>query len=188
MPAGLSVALMLSAQAAATPAYGPTPATSAPPPAAAPAKECTTPTVPDPKTREIVVCAVKPNGYRLNPDVLEARRLKKKGESVRPRNPHETYATHDCATVGPMGCRGQPTIDIFTAAAAVATMAGRLSKGQEIGSMFQTTPAKGDYALYLEAKRQREEQDAEKAAKAKAAQAQAHTQAQSAAGAPQSDH
>ena len=172
MPAGLSVALTLSAQATTASAYGPAPAPAAP--AAAPAKECKTPTAPDPNSREIVVCAIKPNGYRLNPDVLEAKRLKKKGESVHPRNPHETYANHDCATVGPMGCRGQPTIDIFTAAAALATMAERVSKGQEIGSMFQTTPAKGDYALYLEAKKEREEQEADKAAKAaqtKAAQA-----------------
>ena len=175
MPAGLSVALMLSAQAASASAYGPAPATAAPAPAAAPAKECKTPNVPDPNSREIVVCAIKPNGYRLNPDVLEARRMKKKGESVRPRNPHETYANRDCATVGPMGCRGQATIDIFTAAAALATMAERLSKGQEIGSMFQTTPAKGDYALYLEAKHEREEQEADKAAKA--AQAKAATAA-----------
>jgi hypothetical protein len=72
-----------------------------------------------------------------------------------------------------MGCRGQPTIDIFTAAAALATMAERLSEGQEIGSMFETTPAKGDYALYLEAKKQREETEADKAAKSKAAAAQA---------------
>ena len=108
--------------------------------------------------------------------------MKKKGESVRPRNPHETYANHDCATVGPMGCRGQPTIDIFTAAAALATMAERVSKGQEIGSMFQTTPAKGDYALYLEAKHEREEQEADKAAKA--AQAKAATAAEGAPPAP----
>ena len=53
-------------------------------------------------------------------------------------------------------------------------MAERLSQGQEIGSKFQTTPAKGEYALYLEAKREREEQEADKAANAaqtKAAQA-----------------
>lgn len=176
MPAGLSVALMLSAPVTA----GPVQATIAATPTAAPAKECATPTAPDPNTREIVVCAIKPNGYRLNPDVLEARRLKKKGESVRPRNPHETYANHDCATVGPMGCRGQPTIDIFTAAAALATMAERVSKGEEIGSMFQTTPAKGDYALYLKAKKEREEKDADKAAKA----AQAKAAAQGAPPAP----
>jgi hypothetical protein len=183
MPAGLSVALVLAAQAAAqtTPmpaqADGPVPTAASIATPTVPMKdaqrECTNPPAPDPNSREIVVCAVKPNGYRLDPDVLAARRLKKKGESVRPRNPHENYADHSCATVGPMGCRGQPTIDIVTAAAALATMADRLSKGQEIGSMFETTPAKGEYQLYLEAKKEREAAEADKAAKAKAAAAQA---------------
>jgi hypothetical protein len=183
MPAGLSVALVLAAQAAAqtTPmpaqADGPVPTAASIATPTVPLKdaqrECTNPPAPDPNSREIVVCAVKPNGYRLDPDVLAARRLKKKGESVRPRNPHENYADHSCATVGPMGCRGQPTIDIVTAAAALATMADRLSKGQEIGSMFETTPAKGEYQLYLEAKKEREAAEADKAAKAKAAAAQA---------------
>jgi hypothetical protein len=175
MPAGLSVALILSAQAAAASAYGPVP--TAAQASAAPVKdsprECTTPVVPDPKSNEIIVCALRPNGYRLDPDILAARRMKKKGESVRPRNPHETYADHSCATVGPMGCRGQATIDMFTAAAALATMTERLSKGQEIGSMFQTRPTLSEYQLYLEAKKEREAAEAEKAAKAKAAQARA---------------
>jgi hypothetical protein len=52
-------------------------------------------------------------------------------------------------------------------------MAQRLSKGQEIGSMFQTQPTSSEYQLYLEAKKQREEAEANKAAKAKAAAAQA---------------
>ena len=177
MPAGLSVALALAAQAVAAPAQAGGSASTAAPVAVAPIKdaprECTNPPASDPNSREIVVCAVKPNGYRLDPDVLTARRLKKKGESVRPRNPHETFADHSCATVGPMGCRGQPTIDVLTAAAALATMADRLSKGQEIGSMFETTPAKGEYQLYLEAKKEREAAEADKAAKAKAAAAQA---------------
>jgi hypothetical protein len=175
MPAGLSVALILSAQAAAATAYGPAPtAASVPaPPAKDAPRECTTPVVPDPKSNEIVVCALRPNGYRLDPDILAARRMKKKGESVRPRNPHETYADHSCATVGPMGCRGQATIDVFTAAAALATMGERLSKGQEIGSMFQTQPTLSEYQLYLEAKKERETAEADKAAKAKAAQARA---------------
>jgi hypothetical protein len=181
MPAGFTIALMAAqAVAAASPgsplAYGPD-QKAAPAPVAASVKEaqpdCTNPAVPNPNSREIVVCAVKPNGYRLDPDVLAARRLKKKGETSRPRNPHEMYADHSCATVGPMGCRGQPTIDIFTAATALATMAERLSKGQEIGSMFQTTPASGEYQLYVEAKKQREEAEADKAAKARAAAAQA---------------
>jgi hypothetical protein len=72
-----------------------------------------------------------------------------------------------------MGCRGQPTIDVLTAAAALATMADRLSQGKEIGSMFETTPASGEYQLYLEDKKEREEAEADKAAKAKAAAARA---------------
>jgi len=182
MPAGLSVAFMAAAQAVAAaspgspPVYGPNTKPASVPVAASlkeAQRDCTNPAGPNPNSREIVVCAVRPNGYRLDPDVLAARRLKKKGESSRPRNPHETFADHSCATVGPMGCRGQATIDVFTAAAALATMAERLSNGQEIGSMFQTTPTSSEYQLYLEAKKQREEAEADKAAKAKAAAAQA---------------
>ena len=182
MPPGLSVALVVAAQAVAAPspaspaAYGPASTSAAslgPTPVKEAQRDCTTPVAPDPSSREIVVCAVRPNGYRLDPDVLAARRLKKKGDSVRPRNPHETYADHSCATVGPMGCRGQPTIDVFTAAAALATMAQRLSKGQEIGSVFQTQPTSSEYQLYLQAKKQREQAEADKVAKAKAAAAQA---------------
>jgi hypothetical protein len=190
MPAGFSIVLVAAAQAVAAPSssYGPEPASvpaAASAPAAAPAKEvprnCTTPAVPDSNSREIVVCAERPNGYRLDPDVLAAKRLKKKGESVRPRNPHESYADHSCATVGPMGCRGQPTIDMFTAAAALAAIGERLSKGQEVGSMFRTQPTESEYQLYLDAKKQREQQEADKAAKARAAAARAaadstHTQ------------
>jgi len=191
MPAGFSIALVAAAHAVAAPSssYGPEPArapATASAPAATPAKEaprnCTTPAVPDPNSREIVVCAERPNGYRLDPDVLAAKRLKKKGESIRPRNPHETFADHSCATVGPMGCRGQATIDMFTAAAALAAMGERLSKGQEIGSMFKTEPTSSEYQLYLEAKKQREEEEANKAAKAKA------TAARSAADSTQTQH
>lgn len=121
---------------------------------------------------------MKPDGYRIDPDLLAARRLKKKGESVAPRNPHETYANHSCATVGPMGCRGQATIDMFTAAAALAAMGQRLASGQAIGPMFKTRPAESEYQLYLEAKKQREAEEIEKAAKVKAAAAQAATDTQ----------
>jgi hypothetical protein len=173
MPAGLSVALALLAQAGATPeAAGP--AVSPKIEASAPAKnQCTTPAVPDPTGRAIVVCALRPQGYRIDPDVLAARRLKKQGEAGRPHNPHETYADHSCATVGPMGCRGQPTIDLIRTVTTLAAIGDRLSKGQEIGSMFQTQPTSSEYQLYLQAKKQREEAEADKAAKAKAAAAQA---------------
>jgi hypothetical protein len=183
MPAGLSVVLVLLAQAATnvpvaaaqppSPTYGP--ATPAPAkPATAPVKtaerECA-PQNSDPKANEIVVCAVKPQGYRLDPDVLEARRLKKQGDAGRPRNPHETYADHSCATVGPMGCRGVPTIDLLAVAATVAKISDRLAKGQEIGSVFENEPHPSEYQLYLAAKKTREAKEAETAGKAKAAAA-----------------
>ena len=178
MAAGFSLMLAAAAQAVASPnsSYGPavaaTPAAANPLAKEAP-RECKTPAMPDPNSRDIIVCAERPSGYRLDPDVLAAKRLKKKGESIRPRNPHETFADHSCATVGPMGCRGQVTVDMFTAAAALAEISARLAKGQPIGPMFQTQPTSSEYQLYLEAKKEREEKDADKAAKARAAAAQA---------------
>jgi hypothetical protein len=52
----------------------------------------------------------------------------------------------------------------------VAEIADRLSKGQEIGSIFVTEPQTSEYQLYLEAKKEREAKEAADAAKkAKAA-------------------
>jgi hypothetical protein len=181
MPASLPVALVLLAQAAGEPpahAYGPPAAVPQPSATAAKTTDCS-PTIPDANSREIVVCAVKPDGYRLPPDVVEARRLKKQGgRGAQPHNPHETYANHDCARVGPMGCRGAPTIDLLAAAVVLEQIGQRLAKGQEVGSMFETDPHASEYQLYLEAKRRREEKEAE--AKAKALQAEAAAKAEAA--------
>jgi hypothetical protein len=119
-------------------------------------------------TRDIVVCAQR--GYRLNPDVLEAKREARSGG--RPRGP-QNYNYNNCASVGPMGCMGQnqPMINLIYAATVLGTMMDRLSKGQEIGSMFKTTPTLNEYQLYLEAKHRREAREAEAAARAKAAAA-----------------
>lgn len=177
MPVGLPVALLLFAQAATAadspePAYGPaatTPAKSAPPPSED--RECAP--QPNPKGNEIVVCAVKPEGYRLPPDIVEARRLKKEGITVRPHNPHETYADHSCANVGPMGCRGAPTIDFLAVAAVAAEISQRMAKGQPVGPVFETTPSSSDYQYYVEAKKEREAKESKAAADAAKARAQA---------------
>jgi hypothetical protein len=162
---GLPAALTLLAE-------GPAAAASAAPTKPA---ECS-PTAPDPNSREIVVCAVKPDGYRLPPDVVEARRLKKQGgRGAQPHSPHETYADHSCANVGPMGCRGAPTIDLLAAAVVAEQIGERLAKGQEVGSILKTDPQSGEYQYYLEAKHRREEKEAE--AKAKAVQAEAAAKA-----------
>jgi hypothetical protein len=186
MPA-LPAALLMLAQpaeaAASAPAnaspsvYGPAPeAPPKPAPINTAERQCA-PQNPDPNSNQIVVCAVKPEGYRLPPDVVEARRLKKQDQRGRPHNPHETYADHSCATVGPMGCRGAPTIDFIAVAATAAEISKRLAKGQEIGSIFQTTPSQSEYQFYQEAKKEREEKEAEKAAKAVADAARAKAEA-----------
>lgn len=116
--------------------------------------------------RQIVICAQRPQGYRLNPDVMEAKRLKRGGG--RPRNPHESFADRSCATVGPMGCRGAPAINLAAAAIAAAAMAQRAVKGENVGNMVVTDPQPSEYQLYLEAKRAREEREAQAAAAAQA--------------------
>jgi hypothetical protein len=173
MPAGLSIVLALLAQAAAVqpshPVYGPTaPVTKPPetPPKSADTRDCG-PQGTDPKSLEIIVCGPKPESYRLNPDLVEARREKKQGDAGRPHNPHESYAAHDCATIGPMGCRGGAGFNILAAAATAVEIANRLAKGQEIASLFVTDPHQSEYQLYQQAKKRREFVDAEKATKAK---------------------
>jgi hypothetical protein len=169
MPAGLPVALAFFAQAAAQ-AYGPAAPAAAKPVAAPvkPAERSCAPGPTDPDSREIVVCAPKPQGYRIDPDVLAAKRAKKQAQAGRPRPPN-MMKDHSCAVVGPAPCMDAPMINLLAAAATAAEMAERLSKGQEIGSMFVTDPQPSEYQLYLEAKRAREAKEAEAAAKAKAA-------------------
>ena len=146
------------------PSYGPAaPAPAAPKePAktASTADACKTP-VPSPDSREIVVCAIKPQGYRLNPDVMKAKREARSGG--RPVRPGQVPSGNNCATVGPMGCRGAPTVNFIAVAAVAAEISERLAKGQEVGSIFETDPHPSEYQLYIEAKKEREAKEAEKA-------------------------
>jgi hypothetical protein len=175
---------MLLAQAAAAGAVTAPPAT--PPPtsasaAAADLRQCSAAND-DPNSRQIIVCAPRPQGYRIDPDVLAAKRMKKKGDPGQARNPHETFVDHSCATVGPMGCRGGPVIDIATAAMTAATMVDKAAKGENVGKMWVTDPQRGEYQLYLDARREREAKEKEKAAKAAQAKAAAAATSTSSAG------
>lgn len=167
MPAGLSLALVLLAETAGS---GSAPA---PPPAAAKvepsAEDSCASAETKADTRTIVICGQRPQGYRLNPDVMEARReLRSGGRRKRP----ERFRDNACS-VGPQGCPSAG-INLIGAALTAAEMAARLAKGQEIGSMFVTDPQPTEYQLYLEAKRRREAREAEARA---AAGAKAKTQA-----------
>jgi hypothetical protein len=190
MPAGLSIAFVILAQAASGPsngdtagkAYGPVAEATPKPPAPAPGpadRDCSAANK-DPNARVIVVCGPKPQGYRLNPDVLEAKREMKNGG--RPKSQQERMQQPNSCVVGPAGCQ-YAGINLLGAAITAAQMAKRLSNGQEIGSMFITDPHPSEYQLYVEAKKRREAKDAAAAAKAAQAKAQKQsTEAESATG------
>jgi hypothetical protein len=128
-------------------------------------------------TTEIVVCAQKVEGFRIDPDVLKAQRIKKKNKARGP----ERLVDNSCASVGPMGCRGGAGINLVAAAITAATMLQRAASGGNVGEMFVTDPQPDEYKLYMQAKREREaaEQEAAEKAKAKAA-----TEAAKATGTP----
>jgi hypothetical protein len=167
MALGLPVAAALFAAQAAT---------AAPPPAASPPKaadRCPT-AGPPPTGNEIVICVQKPEGYRLNPDLMEARRQMKSGHVKRP----ESYKDTSCSSVGPMGCGPPAGINLMGAALTAAEMASRLAKGQEIGSMFETEKQPTEYEVYQQVKREREEKEAIAAAKKRLAERTAAAAAQ----------
>ena len=165
MPSGLSVALALAAQAAAGPVQPQPQAAEAPKVAAsAPADGCVAP-LPDATTREIVICAQRPQGYRIDPAIMEAKRRVHNGGRLRPP---ETMRDTSCQVVGPANCIGAGAgINVIGAAMVLGEMAARVAKGQEIGSIFKTTPTPTEYELYVQAKRHGEAVAREKVAAAK---------------------
>jgi hypothetical protein len=172
MPVGLIVAFAFAASSATGPGtYGPVQRDPPKPAAKASTGDSCAGINASADTREIVICAQRPNGYRLNPDVMEAKREARSGGA--PRNPHESFARNDCAVVGSMPCFNAG-INLLAAASTLATMAQRLAKGEEIGSMFVTDPTPDEYQLYVMAKKRREAKQAQaalEAAKANAAAA-----------------
>ena len=144
-------------------------------PGGAPGKAECSPKVPDLNSREIIVCAPKPEGYRIDPDVMAAKKAKRQALAGRPKPP-ENFKDHSCKVVGPAPCMDAPGINLLAAAATAAEMAKRLSTGQEIGSMFVTDPQTTEYQYYKQAKKEREAKEAaKKAAEAKASAAAAPT-------------
>ena len=190
MPAGLSVAIALFAQVAGAeptvtpaplpaPAYGPVPPAAAKPrpkPSVAKTADGCRTAPPSADATEIVVCAERPQGYRLDPDVRTAKR---QSRSSRPTRSTAHMRDTNCGSVGPMGCRGGAGINVLGAALTAVQMATSALRGENVGGMFVTDPQMSEYELYVAAKRQREAEEAEAAAKAasKAKAAKAQTEA-----------
>lgn len=170
MPVAASAALMLLAQAAAQPA-------STRPPVNAPVpRPSDTPDRCSPQSSDsniIVICSERQEGYRINPDVMEAHKeARSPGTPVRPGGkpiPH--------CTVGPQPCM-YGGVNLLGVALTAAEMAKRVASGQEIGSMFQTDPTPSEYELYKMAKQRREAEEAQQAAEAAAKKAKAAAAAQ----------
>ena len=166
MPVGTPIALMLMAQsAAATPANYGAEASASPPKQAASAPAPAGTCVPGQRTsnpNEVVICAPKIEGYRLNPDVMEARREIRGGG--RPTRPGPMGAKPRDCSVGPFGCGPQAGVNLVGAALTAATMLEKAAKGENVGQMFVTDPHPTEYQLYLAAKARREAREAEIAA------------------------
>jgi len=169
-----AAALLLAQAASSAPAPAATP--PAPPPKTVPPAQSDRCPPPSTDGSVIIVCAPKQDGYRLNPDVMEAKREVRSGG--RPARPGGTIIP-DCAHVGPAPCMSAG-INLIGVALTAAQMAERLAKGKEIGSMFVTDPHPSEYQLYVEAKKRREAEEEEKAAAKKAREKKAAQQQQAA--------
>ena len=161
MPIGLLVAIALLGQPTVNEPVTVASAKPAPEAAAEPGKPCKT-TAPSADATEIIVCAERPQGYRLDPNVMKAKRQ----VGSRPqRRTNVLMSDTNCGSVGPAGCAPTAGINLIGVALTAAQMAAKAVRGENIGSMFVTRPEATEYELYLEAKREREA-DAEAAAAA----------------------
>ena len=151
--------LMLMAAPAAGEAAAPEAEAGAP---AGDVAACRTP-YPDEDDKEIVICVERQQGYRIDPDVSEAKRQANRKKLKRP----ERFVDRSCASVGGHGC-GTAGINVLAAALTAAEMAKRAVTGGNVGEMFITDPQPDEYQLYLQAKREREAKKAAEAAKLKA--------------------
>ena len=201
MSAGLILAAAAMAQAADAPAVPPPappppsaqpapsygPAESAPPRTAASdpsaRKDCS-PDAPDPETGAIVVCVIKSDGYRLDPDVMAARDAKRHAEHGRPLSRSEHLVDTATPVGPPVGCpMGLGCVNLMGVALTAAQMAGRLAKGQDVGSVFRTGDGSTEYQYYKLAKMERERREREAEAAAYAAEVEAEAAAENTAAA-----
>jgi hypothetical protein len=157
MLSGLPIVLLFAAQAAG-PALPPPPK----PKTEAAVSACAAPAV-DKDKGEIFVCAPRPEGYRIDPDVLKASKQARNRTKLRPP---ERLVDTSCASVGPHGCT-TTGVNLLQAALVLATMAQKAAKGEDVGKMFVTDPQLSEYELYQLAKSEREAKEAAEATAAK---------------------
>lgn len=141
-------ALLVSTQAATTATH---PANEPPPPPA-PNEVCASR-----DSNSIVVCAQRPQGYRIDPSVMEARRqVETNGRSATSAAPP---AQAVCSTQ-PTGCsKNLGSLDLVNVALVAGTTAVRAAEGKDWTRTFKTG-GPDEYQLYKEARQRREAQEA----------------------------
>ena len=163
MLSGLPIVILFAAQAAAAAdSYGPALPPAPKPKTDAAVSACAAPVV-DKDKGEIFVCAPRPEGYRIDPDVLKAS--KQARNRTKPRPP-ERLVDNSCASVGPHGCT-TTGVNLLNAALVLATMAQKAVSGGDVGRMFVTDPELSEYELYQLAKSEREAKETAAATAAK---------------------
>jgi hypothetical protein len=113
----------------------------------------------------ITVCAPPPEGYRIDPDVIQARKIAR--DHTLPKG-RETLRDSSCQTVGPMGCRGGAGISVVGAAVTAVKMVQTALEGGNVARLLVTDPQPSEYEIYLAAKADRELAERERAAQAAA--------------------
>lgn len=112
-------------------------------------------------TRGIVVCGQRREGYRLDPNVIEAKREME--TNSRSANAEVPAAQLICS-VQPMGCgKGMESLDLANVAIVLGTTAIRAVKGEDWTKKL-VPGRQGEYQLYKQAEQRRKAQDAERAA------------------------
>lgn len=118
--------------------------------------------------RDIVICAQRRQGYRLDPNVVDAEREAK--DSSRSATAPMPPAQAACSSQ-PAGCgRGLEGLDLANAAIVIGTAAIRAAKGEDWTKPFKIGSS-DEYQLYLQAKQRREALEEEARAKAAARKA-----------------
>lgn len=113
--------------------------------------------------RDIVVCAQRRQGYRLDPDV-QAAATQATGASSG-TTPALPPAQALCASQR-TGCgRGLAGLDLANVALVTTETAVRAARGEDWTSVFKNSAA-DEYQLYLAAKKEREARQAQRAAEA----------------------
>lgn len=117
----------------------------------------------EPQTaRDVIVCAERRQGYRIDPNVTDAARQSAAARSSATSSQPTAQAA--CASQ-PTGCAGGlASLDLVNVAEVATTAAVKAARGKDWKTAFERGP--DEYRLYVEAKRQREALEAQRAAQA----------------------